>query len=123
MLRHGQVEFRMQFLLDVLMLDKAGGGGFTFTRETLTGFWTRAMLRPAGEKDAMVTEERFWGGDAVTDNLRLAFLRAVSQRPFHVYSGFVLLRFLSSFCLSLVLIGRTRNSFDFLWRRPYRAFR
>jgi hypothetical protein len=90
MMRLAQVDFRIQFLLDVLTLDKAAGGGFTFTHETLTGFWKTAMVRTAGGDDGMVVGGRFWGGDLVTDSMRLAFLRTISQRPFHLYSGLVL---------------------------------
>jgi hypothetical protein len=100
MMRLAQVDSRIQFLLDVLMLDKVAGGGFTFTHETLTGFWTTAMMRTSVDDDGMGAGERFWGGDMVTDNMRLAFLRTISQRPFHHYSGLVLAHFLPRFVCS-----------------------
>jgi len=98
-----QVDFRIQFLNYVLAGDKNAGGGFVFSRETLRQFWTTGLVGSRGDLSEGDVElylptnanggglavENWWGGDGVTDTVRLLFFHVFSQQEFRRLSGVV----------------------------------
>jgi len=80
------VEYQVQFLIQVIAADNYVGGGYQFPREVLEEFWSTALIR-SGEDPGMQTQ--FWGGDGVTESLRLILFHALSGIDFRRHSGLV----------------------------------
>lgn len=84
--RSSLVEYQVQFLIQVLAADKYVGGGYQFPRKVLEEFWSTALTR-SGEDPGMETQ--FWGGDGVTETLRLVLFHTLSGIDFLCHSGLV----------------------------------
>jgi len=84
--RSALVEFQVQFLIQVLASDKFVGGDYQFPREVLEEFWNNTMIR-SGEDPGIETQ--FWGGDGVTESLRLMLFHTLSGTDFRRHSGLV----------------------------------
>lgn len=82
--RSAQVEFRVQFLLHVLNADRNVGGTFQFSRETLEGFWNNTLMRT--EEGGL---DQWWGGDCVTETVRIIFFHILASVEFQSHSGLV----------------------------------
>ena len=80
------VEYQVQFFIQVLAADNFVGGVYQFPRETLEEFWSTALIR-SGEDPGM--EAQFWGGDGVTESLRLILFHSLSGIDFRCHSGLV----------------------------------
>ena len=80
------VELQIQFLIHVLAADKFVGGDYQFPREVLEEFWSNALIR-SGEDPGI--EGQFWGGDGVTESLRLILFHTLSGTDFRRHSGLV----------------------------------
>jgi hypothetical protein len=83
------VPTRLHNLLYVLNYDRIGLGDYTFPREVLEEFWTAALLRPGVNGN----ERQFWGGDTLTEMMRLTFFHvfARDKEDFRRYSALVYL--------------------------------
>jgi len=91
--RSPQIEYRIQFLLNVLAADRKVEGGYVFPRKVLDEFWDKALTRrePGGYAD-------WWGGDAVTDSMRQIWFGMLALTDFRRHSGLVGLSFLWVVC-------------------------
>lgn len=84
--RNNQIEFRVQFLLQVLSWDKSAGGEYQFPREILEEFWNTALVR---SEDSVGMEQQYWGGDGVTESMRVVLFHLIGQVDFRRHSGLV----------------------------------
>jgi hypothetical protein len=83
--RAPQIEYRIQFLLNVLAAEKnAEGGGYVFPRKVLEEFWNMALVR---QMEGGYGE--LWGGDAVTDSMRQTWFGMLASTDFRRHSGLV----------------------------------
>ena len=62
------IRLRCDFLMSALDCEKLSQGNFQFTQEVLEGFWSKVLssASPASREQ----EERFWGGDYITECMR-----------------------------------------------------
>ena len=83
--RAPQIEYRIQFLLNVLAAEKnVAGGSYVFPRTVLEEFWDLALVRShAGGYGEC------WGGDAVTDSMRQMWFGMLAATDFRRHSGLV----------------------------------
>jgi len=82
--RPAQIQFRLQFLFQVLSATQVAGG-FTFPRQVLEGFWNSALASSADS----AAEHVYWGGDFVTENMRLLLFHILATVDFNQHSGLV----------------------------------
>ena len=82
--RSGQIQFRVQFLMHILQADKNVGGGYTFPRDVLEDFWRIALMR-CGDDGS----DQYWGGDGVTETMRVVLFHILAQTEFRRHSGLV----------------------------------
>jgi hypothetical protein len=83
--RTQQIELRVQFLVHVLSADKNAGGGYQFPRKILEGFWSTALLR----SQEGGSEQQYWGGDGVTESIRVVLFHILAALDFRRHSGLV----------------------------------
>jgi hypothetical protein len=83
--RASQIEIRVQFLVHVLSADKNAGGEYKFPREILEAFWSTALLSPLED----VRREQYWGGDGVTESMRVVLFHILATLDFRCHSGLV----------------------------------
>jgi hypothetical protein len=83
--RTPQIELRVQFLVHVLSADKNAGGGYQFPRKVLEGFWSTALLR----SQEGGSEQQYWGGDGVTESIRVVLFHILAALDFRRHSGLV----------------------------------
>jgi len=82
--RPGQIQFRIQYLFNVLYFTSSVGG-FVFPRHVLEGFWDSALASSEDE----AAESVFWGGDYVTESIRLILFHGLSTIDINRHSGLV----------------------------------
>ena len=82
--RGAQIEFRVQFLVHVLAADKIAGGEYQFPRRVLEEFWNTALLPPED-----LGMEQYWGGDGVTESIRIVFFHILANNDFRRHSALV----------------------------------
>ena len=79
-----QIHFRITYLLNILLITRAEGG-LAFPRDVLEGFWNSPLSSSGNE----AAETVFWGGDYITENIRLIFFHGLSTLDFRRYPGLV----------------------------------
>jgi hypothetical protein len=95
-----QIESRLQFLIQVLAADRNVRGSYTFPEAILEEFWNTALMRhDEGYK-------QYWGGDMVTEYMRVAFFHLLANCDFRRHSGLV-----HRFQIRLILGSRFRSFF------------
>jgi hypothetical protein len=79
-----QIQFRVTYLLNLLYITRAQGG-FVFTRDVLEGFWNSALASSGNE----AAETLLWGGDYITENIRLILLHGLAMIDFKRHKALV----------------------------------
>lgn len=77
-----QIQVRLQLLMSVLAWDKSN---FAFSRELLEKIWLKLFTTSADVED----EQRYWGGDIVTETIRSVFFHVLVSNELRRHSGLV----------------------------------
>jgi hypothetical protein len=83
--RQGHVMVWVQFFLHILLFDRQVLGGYVFPREVLEEFWNSALMRSGNGGN----ERLYWGGDSITDMMRVMFFHLLSREDLKRFSGLV----------------------------------
>jgi hypothetical protein len=71
--RAAQIQVRVQLLMLVLGIERNPVDGFRFPREVLEDFWNTALMRTEDGGN-----DQYWGGDLVTEHMRLMLFHTIS---------------------------------------------
>lgn len=81
------IRLRISFLMSVLNANKVGQGNFHFTGDILESFWNKVLT--SGLPIEHQLEERFWGGDYITECMRDILFEFIWKYDIHNHAGLV----------------------------------
>lgn len=81
------VRIRYHFLMSVLNSERTARGKFHFTPEVLESFWSKVLV--SNRSEAQGLDERFWGGDYITECMRESLFENIVKYDIRIHVGFV----------------------------------